>query len=94
MNLSITIDFYVGLAMFTRRKELGLSSIKFADLLGIDIATVKQLETGATRPSAQLLLAIANILKVEISYFFNSALPSDTDVNAEEPLTNNIYPIL
>ena len=80
-NKSATpIDKHVGAKVRMRRLMLGLSQTKLADGLGLSFQQVQKYENGVTRVSASRLQQIANILKVEPSFFFEGAPGSTVKV--------------
>lgn len=50
-----------------RRKQLGISQRKLAELTGVSKYTITLYETGGRTPSLTTLEAICNVLKMEIS---------------------------
>src|SRR5690349_3136453 len=73
-NKSITqIDKHVGARVRTRRLTLGWSLRRLADALGVTYQQVQKYEKGETRIAAGLLHCIANVLKVDLSFFFDGA---------------------
>ncbi|HEX6682496.1 MAG TPA: helix-turn-helix transcriptional regulator [Candidatus Limnocylindrales bacterium] len=49
-----------------RRKTVGLSQEKLAELLGVDTSTVRRWEAGTTEPLAWMRPRLANVLKVSV----------------------------
>lgn len=70
------IDEHVGSRICARRKLLQLSQKELADQLGITFQQVQKYEKGVNRIGAGRLYSIANILGVDIDYFYN-------DINSE-----------
>ncbi|MBO3761432.1 helix-turn-helix transcriptional regulator [Ciceribacter sp. L1K23] len=64
------IDAYVGARIRLRRSMLGLSQERLANQLDITFQQVQKYEKGANRVGASRLQAIATILQVPVSYFF------------------------
>ncbi|SDA98043.1 helix-turn-helix transcriptional regulator [Sinorhizobium sp. NFACC03] len=64
------IDVFVGSRVRMRRLMAGLSQEKLADGLGITFQQVQKYEKGTNRIGASRLQAIANILGVHPSFFF------------------------
>jgi transcriptional regulator with XRE-family HTH domain len=71
-------DAHVGSQIRMRRQELGMSQEKLANGLGLTFQQVQKYEKGANRVGASRLQAIAAILQVPISFFFEDASPSST----------------
>jgi transcriptional regulator with XRE-family HTH domain len=65
------VDTHVGERVRMRRKLLGVSQDQLADNLGLTFQQVQKYERGANRISASKLFRIAEILNVEVSYFFD-----------------------
>lgn len=53
-----------------RRKELGLTQLQFAELIGVTYQQGHKYEKGQNRVAAGRLLAIANALGVSVDYFY------------------------
>ena len=70
------IDVEVGGRIRTRRLLLGMNQQALADALDLTFQQVQKYEHGANRVSASRLAAMAKILAVPISYFFDD-LQSD-----------------
>lgn len=70
------IDLHVGKRLFLRRKILHLSQEHVANLLGISFQQIQKYEKGVNRISASRLWDFAQILKVDIDYFFQD-MPKD-----------------
>lgn len=64
------IDAFVGSRVRMRRLMIGLSQEKLADGLGITFQQVQKYEKGTNRIGASRLQAIADILGVHPSFFF------------------------
>lgn len=70
------IDVHVGKRIRMRRLLLGMNQETLANALGLTFQQVQKYEGGANRVSASRLAAMAEILKVPISFFFGD-LPTD-----------------
>lgn len=66
------VDIQVGSRVKMRRLMLGMSQEKLADGLGITFQQVQKYEKGTNRVGASRLQAIATILDVPPSFFFES----------------------
>ena len=69
------IDLHVGARIRLRRRELGVSLDRLADILGLTFQQLQKYETGQTRIPASRLWAIANALCVPIDHFYRDAPP-------------------
>lgn len=67
------IDHHVGARVRLRRRDLGLSLDRLADILGLTCQQLQKYETGQARISASRLWAIANALCVPIDHFYREA---------------------
>jgi transcriptional regulator with XRE-family HTH domain len=66
-------DLNVGSRVRSCRRTLDMSQGHLADALGIAYQQVQKYETGANRIGASRLQQIAQILKVQVSFFFEGA---------------------
>ncbi|MBP5698812.1 MAG: helix-turn-helix transcriptional regulator [Alphaproteobacteria bacterium] len=64
------IDVHVGARISARRRLLQLSQKELAEKLGITFQQVQKYEKGVNRIGAGRLYSIANILGVDINYFY------------------------
>jgi transcriptional regulator with XRE-family HTH domain len=67
------IDVHVGSRIRLRRNMLGISQEKLGENLGITFQQVQKYEKGTNRVGASRLQAIASILEVPVSFFFEDA---------------------
>ncbi len=67
------IDTHVGTRIRLRRNMLGMSQEKLGESLGITFQQVQKYEKGTNRVGASRLQAIASILNVPVSFFFEDA---------------------
>jgi transcriptional regulator with XRE-family HTH domain len=67
------IDIHVGSRIRLRRNMLGMSQEKLGENLGITFQQVQKYEKGTNRVGASRLQAIASILEVPVSFFFEDA---------------------
>ncbi|WP_212111145.1 helix-turn-helix domain-containing protein [Bartonella queenslandensis] len=70
------IDIYVGTRIRLRRNILGLTQEKLGEKLGITFQQIQKYEKGTNRIGASRLQAIAEIMDVPVSYFFDKGLTS------------------
>lgn len=71
------IDIHVGSRIRLRRNMLGMSQEKLGESLGITFQQIQKYEKGTNRVGASRLQAIASILAVPVSFFFEDA-PGET----------------
>ena len=67
------IDIHVGSRVRLRRNMLGMSQEKLGESLGITFQQIQKYEKGTNRVGASRLQAIASILGVPVSFFFEDA---------------------
>lgn len=67
------IDVHVGSRIRLRRNMLGMSQEKLGENLGITFQQIQKYEKGTNRVGASRLQAIASILSVPVSFFFEDA---------------------
>ena len=65
------VDAFVGKRICARRRLLQMSQKQMAERLGVTFQQVQKYEKGINRIGAGRLYAIAKILGVDISYFFD-----------------------
>lgn len=65
-----SVDVHVGGRVRTRRRLLGLTQERLAELIDVTFQQVQKYERGTNRISASKLFAIASALDASISYFF------------------------
>ena len=80
-------DKHVGARVRMRRMMLSMSQEKLGDALGLTFQQVQKYEKGTNRIGASRLQAIANILQVPVSFFFEGAphTPGQTSGLGEAP---------
>lgn len=67
------VDIHVGSRVRLRRNMIGMSQEKLGEQLGITFQQVQKYEKGTNRIGASRLQAIAGILDVPVSFFFEDA---------------------
>jgi transcriptional regulator with XRE-family HTH domain len=90
-------DVHVGSRIRLRRNMLGMSQERLGESLGITFQQVQKYEKGTNRVGASRLQAIASILEVPVSFFFDDAPnPGGTPVKgfAEENSTTYVVDFL
>lgn len=76
------IDVHVGSRIRLRRNVMGMSQERLGDSLGISFQQIQKYERGTNRVGASRLQKIADILNVQISFFFEEAPGNDATVIA------------
>jgi len=79
-------DTHVGSRVRMRRMMLGMSQEKLGDALGLTFQQVQKYEKGTNRIGASRLQQIAQILEVQVSFFFEGA-PAAITVGRHEGLS-------
>lgn len=51
-----------------RRKELGISQVDLAEMSGLSLATIKNIERGEGNPSYETISRILDVLGMEITF--------------------------
>lgn len=87
------VDTHVGERVRMRRKLLGVSQDQLADNLGLTFQQVQKYERGANRISASKLFRIAEILNVEVSYFFDG-LPDPIEGTGPDGTTIRVQEVM
>lgn len=64
------IDIIIGARIRARRKDVGLTQEKLGAETGRSFQQIQKYEKGQDRISAAVLLQIAGVLRVPVSYFF------------------------
>ncbi|KSV86925.1 Cro/Cl family transcriptional regulator [Sinorhizobium fredii USDA 205] len=73
------IDSHVGQKIRMQRLLLHMSQTELAKALGVTYQQVQKYENGRTRVSASRLQAIANVLEVPLTFFFESSASDHSD---------------
>ncbi|PDT43933.1 transcriptional regulator [Sinorhizobium fredii] len=73
------IDAHVGQKIRMQRLLLHMSQTELAKALGVTYQQVQKYENGRTRVSASRLQAIANVLEVPLTFFFESSASDHSD---------------
>jgi len=77
------IDTHVGSRVRLRRMMLGMSQEKLGEHLGITFQQIQKYEKGTNRIGASRLQAIARVLSVPVSFFFEDA-PGNAPAGGEQ----------
>jgi transcriptional regulator with XRE-family HTH domain len=72
----------IGEKIKKRRKELGISQERLAEILGVTYQQVQRYENGTNRLNIENIQLVADILSVPVSYFFEDG---KTFIIAEKP---------
>src|SRR5262245_60232500 len=64
------VDRHVGLRIRMRRKELGVSQEKLAEIVGLTFQQIQKYERAANRVSASKLWEVAIALQTTVAYFY------------------------
>lgn len=64
------IDEYVGLRLKLGRNKSGLSRTKLAEMIGLSVEHISDLENGVQRVSATKMWQLTQIFDVKVPYFF------------------------
>ena len=72
----------IGEKIKRRRRELGISQEELAETLGVTYQQVQRYENGTNKLNVENIQAVADILSVPVSYFFE---PDKTLMIAEKP---------
>jgi len=73
------IDAHVGARIRLRRMMLGMSQEKLGEHLGITFQQIQKYEKGTNRVGASRIQAIARVLSVPVSFFFEEAPGGDVN---------------
>ncbi len=92
------IDVHVGSRVRFRRMLLGMSQEKLGERLGLTFQQVQKYEKGVNRIGASRLFELANVLGVNVQFFYDEAPVCDINGNvdgmAEDPGTDYVGGVL
>ena len=71
---AILVDAQVGSRLRARRMALGMSQANLADAIGLTFQQIQKYEKGKNRIGAGRLYQIAEVLKVDPEFFFESEI--------------------
>jgi transcriptional regulator with XRE-family HTH domain len=80
-----SIDVEVGSRVRMRRMTIGMSQEKLGEMLGLTFQQVQKYEKGTNRISVSRLVDIADVLGVEIDYFFKGLRGPKSTQGLSEP---------
>lgn len=72
------VDEHIGARIWERRKQIGLSQHDLGDAIGVTFQQVQKYEKGTNRVGGSRLHRIGRVLGVEVGYFFEGLVDSDT----------------
>ncbi len=75
------IDRYVGGRVRLRRNLLGISQERLAQGLGLSFQQIQKYESGANRIGASRLYQLAQLLDVDVNYFFDDMDGDEMDTS-------------
>jgi len=75
--------YIIGVQIQKRRKELGLTTRQLADALDAGVGLINEYERGAKEPGVERLILLADILKVDFSYFYGSPNAEETNATTD-----------
>ena len=84
------VDVHVGKRIRHRRWMNGTTQQQLAEAVGIKFQQIQKYETGMNRVSASRLWDIANVLKVDVSFFFEGMTSQSKDEVGGSDLPSDI----
>ena len=84
------VDVHVGKRIRHRRWMNGTTQQQLAEAVGIKFQQIQKYETGMNRVSASRLWDIANVLKVDVSFFFEGMTSQSKDEAGGSDLPSDI----
>lgn len=82
------VDIHLGKRLRWRRKSMGLTQQDLGAALGIRFQQIQKYECAANRMSAAVVWKLANILDVDVRYFFDGL--SERNSSAASELTTGL----
>ena len=82
-----TIDKEIGSRMRMRRMLIGMSQEKLGEMLGLTFQQVQKYEKGTNRISVSRMIDIANVLGVDIHFFFEGLTGGKKAAGSPSPLS-------
>jgi transcriptional regulator with XRE-family HTH domain len=79
------IDKYFGDKLRARRMMIGMSQDDLAKSLGLSFQQIQKYEKGANRISAAMMVRLAEILEVDIGYFYDAIPKTKRNGEIETP---------
>lgn len=69
----------VGQKIKERREQLNITPLQFSKMIGITTQRIWELENTSTRPSAEVLIKVADALDASMLYFLTNCELNDVD---------------
>lgn len=66
----------IGEAIKQRRRELGISQERLAEMLNVSYQQVQRYESGANKLNVENIQVIADLLALPVTFFYTAAAPS------------------
>lgn len=82
MEKRIVTSKEIGEAIKRRRRELGISQERLAEMLNVSYQQVQRYESGANKLNVENIQVIADLLSVPLTSFFSSYLPTTISESA------------
>jgi DNA-binding XRE family transcriptional regulator len=79
------VDTHVGRQLRTLRQLRGLSQTALGEAVGVTFQQIQKYETGANRISAGYLYQFANLLGVQVTYFFEGLQVGGAGRDEQDP---------
>ena len=78
---ALDLDIRIGINIRVRRMMLGLTQQQLAELTGITYQQISKYEKGIHRVYADVILRLAHILAVDVSFFFEGITAEHVDLS-------------
>ncbi len=79
------VDVHVGQRIRHRRWLAGITQQQLAEAVGVKFQQIQKYETGANRISASRLWDVAEVIDVDISFFFDGLAKKDEEAGKTQP---------
>ena len=79
------IEVEIGRRLFQRRIELGMPQRDLGRAVGVSLSAIQKYERGENRIAASRLSALAEALKVDVTYFFGDARQVPPELRGDAP---------
>ncbi|MFT6071598.1 MAG: transcriptional regulator with XRE-family HTH domain [Alphaproteobacteria bacterium] len=90
---TVPLDQHIGLRLKMRRIMVNMTQEQLADQVGITFQQIQKYEKATNRISAARLYELAQILKIDVTYFYegyNSTMVMREDITIYIPNKNNL----
>jgi transcriptional regulator with XRE-family HTH domain len=84
MEKRIITSKEIGEAIKRRRRELGISQERLAEMLNVSYQQVQRYESGANKLNVENIQVIAGLLSVPLTFFFSAGAPSTISEPAQD----------